>query len=87
MRTHLKLAYLNYLTYSSLCLENKDEGKTNTDELWVSCDCDLSDSTTEEISAKLDLLTEGSLSKPRQNVSESYRQTLQNLFSTTLLQE
>lgn len=56
-----------------------------SDEPQVSCDCDWSD--TLEISAQMDLLTEGSLSKPRQNVSESYRQTLQNLFSTTLLQE
>lgn len=77
MTTHLKLVYLNYLSYSSLSLENKDEGKTSTvnvsDQPQVSCDRDLSDSSTVEISAQLDLLTEGSLSKPRQNVSESYR--------------
>lgn len=91
MRTHLKLVYLNYLTYSSLGLENKDEGRMSTvnvsDEPRVLCDCDMSDSSTVEISAQLDLLTEGSLSKPRQNITETYRQTVQNLFSTTLLQE
>lgn len=43
------------------------------DEPRVSCDCDLSESSTVEISAQLDLLTEGSLSKPKQNVSESYK--------------
>lgn len=77
MRTHLKLVYLNYLSHSSLGLENKDEGKMSTgsvsDEPWVSCDRDLSDSSTVEICAQLDLLTEGSLSKPKQNVTESYR--------------
>lgn len=57
MRTHLKLVCLNYLTYSSLGLENKDEGKISTvnvsDEPWVSCDCDSSDSSTVEISAQM----------------------------------
>lgn len=65
MTTHLKLVYLSSLSYSSLGLENKDEGKTSTvnvsDEPQASCDCDLSDSSTVEISAQLDLLTEGSL--------------------------
>lgn len=27
MRTHLKLVYLNYLSYTPLGLENKDEGE------------------------------------------------------------
>lgn len=60
-RTHLKLVYLNYLSYSSLALENEDKGKMSTvkvsDKPWVSCDCDLTDSSTMEISAQLDLLT------------------------------
>lgn len=40
-----------------------------------------------EISAQLDLVTEGRLSKPRQNVSDNNKEILQNLFSVTLLQE
>ena len=60
-RTHLKLVNLNYLSYSSLALENEDEGKMSTVKVsgkpWVSCGCDLSDSSTMEISAQLDLLT------------------------------
>lgn len=34
-----------------------------SDKPWISCDCDLSDCSTMEISAQLDLLTSGTLSK------------------------
>lgn len=55
-------------------------GKNSTDESRVSCDCDLSDSSTVEISAQLDLLAEN-LGKMSVRATNSAEPLLHHTFT------